>query len=37
MTNFRVVCNDCEVECEYIDGKYMYVCPKCKEEWWVDG
>lgn len=33
--NYRVMCDDCNLECDIIG--YAFTCPKCKKEWWVDG
>lgn len=33
--NYSVWCNDCDVECDR--ENYKFICPKCKGEWWVDG
>jgi len=33
--NYRVMCNDCNIESEQIFVGYK--CPKCEGEWQVDG
>ena len=33
--NYKVTCEDCKVDADFISAGF--ICPKCKAEWWVDG